>query len=80
MKLTNKQIIDVGKDRAIDELIDIVNTNHGFLNLNESQRERIKTIGKLISLPKTLVGSIKLLKENGFISGDEHIFYNKSHC
>lgn len=72
-----KRTIEVGKDRAIDELWDIVNTAHGYFNLDEAARKRVKEIAAALTLPDDCMYVVTALDALGFINGEEHIFFEK---
>lgn len=77
MTLDVKKTVEVGKDRAISELCDIVNTAPGYFNLDESARKRVKKIADVLSLPDDYMYVITALDRLGFINGEEDIFFQE---
>lgn len=75
MALDVKRTIEVGKDRAISELCDIVNTARGYSNLDENARKRVRKIADVLSLPDDYMYVITALDRLGFINGEEDMFF-----
>lgn len=71
MTLDVKRTIEVGKDRALDELCGIINTARGYSNLDKNARERVRDIANIISLPNDYAYVITALDQLGFINGEE---------
>ena len=75
MKTTIWQKVSVGKDRAIDELADMVNQVHGFFNLDQKERKRVMLIGRLLSMPTNSHNTLNALNTAGFINNEEYQFF-----
>ena len=71
MALDIKKIIKVAKDRAMDELIAIVDTARRYSNLDENARIRVRKIAHALSLRDDYPYVITALDRLGFINGEE---------
>lgn len=75
MNLSTKQKVMVGKDRAIDELYDIIRINSGYWDLSPERSARIKTIANLLTMDDDSEDALKEADRLGFINGEEELFY-----
>ena len=71
VSLNVKRTIEIGKDRALNELCSMVNTARGYSNLDENARKRVRKIADIISLPDDYAYVITALDQLGFINGEE---------
>lgn len=70
--LTIEQKVQVAKDRAADELQCIV--GDGYWNRTEEEKQQIREIGKLLSLPDNSVETLDAL--SSYINGEEESFFS----
>lgn len=73
--ITTEQKVQVAKDRAIDSLIDIVHVKSGYWNLNNREKDILRKIARLISLPDNSQATLQELHE--YISGEEEMYFQK---
>jgi len=71
MALTTEQIVQVAKDRAVTELTDLV--GEGYWHLTEEDKQIVKEIGKLLSLPDNSKETLILL--DSYINGEEEMYF-----
>ena len=69
--INTEQKIQVAKDRAIDELSDLV--GDGYWNRSRQEKQYIREIGKLISLPDDSEETLTAL--DSYINGEEELFF-----
>jgi hypothetical protein len=74
MAITVGQKVQVAKDRAADELNDLISTAHGYWNLDQQGKRQVKHIAKLISLPDDSPETLRLM--DSYINGEEEMFFS----
>jgi hypothetical protein len=74
MKLTVAQKIMVAKDRAVDDLRDLVNA--GYWNLSDNDKRIARKIATMIASPDDDKKTLAALKRGGYVSGNEGMFYD----
>jgi len=70
--ITIKQRIQVAKDRALDELRDLIDGNN-YLSLSDIEKGMVRHIARLISLPDDSQTTLKEMKS--YINNEEELFY-----
>jgi hypothetical protein len=71
--ITTEQKVQVAKDRAADELIDLV--GDGYWNRTNEEKLRIQEIGRLLSLVDNSEETLTAL--DSYINGEEELFFVK---
>ena len=71
--ITTKQRVQVAKDRAIDELHEMV--GGGYWNLTDEERQQIIGLAGLISLPDDSEETLKALFQ--YVNDEEELFFEQ---
>lgn len=77
MSITLEQKVMVGKDRLIDDLADMINSNEGYWNLNKAEKATVKRLATILMLEDNSEITLEMLNESGYINGEEEIFWNR---
>ena len=75
MTITDEQKVQVAKDRAADELADLV--ADGYWNCDDESKARAGRIGSLLAAPDADPATLRLADELCFLNGEESLFFEK---
>ena len=75
MTITDEQKVQVAKDRAADELAELV--GDGYWHCDDEDKARVGRIGSLLAAPDAEPATLRLADELGFLNGEESIFFEK---
>ncbi len=75
-KITVAQVIMVAKDRAVDDLRDLVGA--GYWRLDAKGKRSARKMARLISMPDNDKNTLSALKRGGYVNGEEGAFYDLS--
>ena len=73
--VTDEQRVQVAKDRAADELAELVGM--GYWHCDEDDKARVMQIGSLLAAADAEPETFRLAEELGFLNGKEDIFFER---
>ena len=73
--ITTEQKVQVAKDRALDELMELFDSAHGYWNLTKVVKNEIREVCRLVSLPDNSQETLKAL--DSYVNGEEDLFFQK---
>lgn len=72
-EITTEQKVQVAKDRAADELTDLI--GDGYWNRTADEKRTIRGIAKLLALPDNSKKTLAAL--HSYINGEEEMFFTE---
>ncbi len=73
--ITTKQRVLVAKDRALDDLSDLVRSNHGYLHFDDENKRLVNRIATLLCMVNSDPATLVFAKHIGYINGEEEVFF-----
>lgn len=75
MAASKKEQVMVAKDRAIDELTDLIRTARGYWNLTPDEMRRVQEVGSFLAMPDEHEVAWVAADALGFLNGEEEMFF-----
>lgn len=73
--LTTTQRVQVAKDRAVDELTDIINSKGGYFHLDHKDISSIEKISLFLLMPDCNLTTLSHARMLGYINDEEELFF-----
>lgn len=70
--------VQVGKDRALDDLADLIHSKNGYFNFTESDKIIMTNIARLLLLEDNLDSTLSCARDLGYINNEEELFFPQS--